>query len=813
VGRVRFWLRWSVRDLRKRWIVVVAIAMTIAIGIGAYTGLSSMSEWRRASNDASFAKLAMHDLRIVLNTGSSVPEGELAAVAAAIPSGRAITAVDERLIAPTQVDVSTAGTTIVTPGRIVGAPVGEPQVDLIDAQRGRNLRADDAGSMVAVLDRSFARYYDLPDSGTLRLAGGHRVSYVGHGLAPEYFIVTTEVGFFGTEANFAVTFLPLRTAQAITGQPGRVNDLVLRLRPGVDVATVQRELQQSLAVTLPNVGATVQTRRDSDSYRILYDDIDGDQRIYDIFAIILLGAGTFAAFNLASRIVESQRRELGVGMALGVAPRVLAIRPLLLGAQIAVLGVLLGVPFGIWVGNAFLDVLTEVLPLPEYRSPFQTAIYLRGATLGVVLPIVATAWPTWRAVRMDPVRAVQAGFRSTRGSSLSRAARRLRLPGRTLARMPIRNLLRAPRRTLFTVLGIAAAVTTVVGVTGMVDSFVATIDRSTVALAGPSPDRMQVTLRDFLARDDPVVRRIGATRGVATAEPAILTGATLVTDKDRIDVVLETFDAGSEIWRPSLSAGSFPAGRDGIVITSKAADDLGVDVGESILLRHPRRISARQLQQVDTPIRVVGITPNPVRVYAYMDESRATLLGLSGATNLLNVAPVVGTDINELKRSILENDGVASAERVAASSEALSDALTSYTDILRVVEVVALALALLIAFNSASIAADERAREYATMFAYGVPIRTVLRNAMVEGGAAGILATLVGVGVGVLLIRYIVTVTTPRVLPDLGATVSVSAGTIALAAVLGVIATAIAPLLTARKLIRMDVPSTLRVVE
>jgi len=324
---------------------------------------------------------------------------------------------------------------------------------------------------------------------------------------------------------------------------------------------------------------------------------------------------------------------------------------------------------------------------------------------------------------------------------------------------------------------------------------------------------MQVTLRDFVAHDDALVRAVAATPGIARTEPAIVGGATLVNQGTEIDVVLELLDAASGIWQPAISSGQLGPGSDGVVITAKAADDLGVAVGDTIVVRHPRRIAARQLRQVETQVTVAGIDPNPIRVYAYMDQGRAEVFGLEGATNLLNVNPAPGVNIDVLKRTILENEGVASVERVAAASEALNDALTAYTDILRVVEAVALALALLIAFNSASIAADERAREYATMFAYGVPLRTVLRNAMVEGGAAGVLATAVGVGAGLLVVQYIVTVTTPRVLPDLGATVSVTAGTITLAAALGIVATAIAPVLTARKLSGMDVPSTLRVVE
>jgi putative ABC transport system permease protein len=379
--------------------------------------------------------------------------------------------------------------------------------------------------------------------------------------------------------------------------------------------------------------------------------------------------------------------------------------------------------------------------------------------------------------------------------------------------MPLRNLLRAPRRTLFTVLGIAAAVTTVVGVTGMVDSYVATIDRSQTALVHSSPNRLQVTLGTFVGRNDQLLAAIGTTAGVERTEPAITTAASLMHRGTKIDVVLEVMNAASAIWKPTLIRGTFAAGDPGIVITTKAADDLGVKVGDTIVVRHPRRVGEQQLRLIDTPLRIAALDANPIRVYAYMDTSQAALFGLAGATNLVNAEPAPGTDSDTLKRALLQLSGVASAERVAAASEAITVALDDYTSVLRVVEGVALALALLIAFNSASIAADERAREHATMFAFGVPLRSVLRNAMVEGGIAGLFATAVGVGIGLLLVTYIVTVTTPRVAPDLGAIVSVSAGTIILAAVLGIVATAVAPLMTARKMSRMNVPSTLRVVE
>jgi putative ABC transport system permease protein len=210
---------------------------------------------------------------------------------------------------------------------------------------------------------------------------------------------------------------------------------------------------------------------------------------------------------------------------------------------------------------------------------------------------------------------------------------------------------------------------------------------------------------------------------------------------------------------------------------------------------------------------VIGLVANPLRIYAYKDLTQAGLMGLDGAANTVNLLPAAGADPQALRRSLLSIRGIASAERVAAAGEALNRTIGGYTDVLRVVQVVAFGLALLIAFNSAGIALDERAREHATMFAFGLPVRTVLRGVVVEGALAGALATLLGVAGGLAIIRYIVGITTPRVMPELGVAAVIEPGTLAVAVALGIAAAAVVPLLLARRLGRMDIPGMLRVVE
>jgi putative ABC transport system permease protein len=122
-------------------------------------------------------------------------------------------------------------------------------------------------------------------------------------------------------------------------------------------------------------------------------------------------------------------------------------------------------------------------------------------------------------------------------------------------------------------------------------------------------------------------------------------------------------------------------------------------------------------------------------------------------------------------------------------------------------------MALLMAYNTSAINADERARESATMFAFGVPVRRVLRIGVAEALMIGLLATAVGGVSGWLLLRWIAYSSMTETMPDVGMLLHIAPGTIVAAVIAGTVTVALAPLLTRRRLARTDIPSTLRVVE
>jgi putative ABC transport system permease protein len=465
------------------------------------------------------------------------------------------------------------------------------------------------------------------------------------------------------------------------------------------------------------------------------------------------------------------------------------------------------------MGEIFRGVLEDLLPLPEMRTPFEPAIFARAALLGLLLPILATAIPVWRGLRLSPVEAIQVGFRSARSSGLAGLGKRLRPPGSSIAQLPLRNVLRAPRRTLLTALGIGAVLSVLVAFVGLIDSFVATVDRSETEVAKENPRRLTVVLDGFRTTG-PATRAIERAPGIAAAEPQLTVPVRLsAPGREGFGAALTVLDFSSPIWTPTIESGAPPSpGRTGIVISGEAARDLGVDVGDRVSLNYPTRRRGRFVD-VEATVRVSGIHPNPFRVYAYANHGIAAAARMTGVTNQLAVIPVPGASDTEIGRALFRNPAVASVERATATTDFVRDRLDDFIGILRVIEGFALALVLLIAFNSSSIGIDERRRENATMLAFGVPVGEAVGLAVAESVLVGALGTLAGLLGGFLLVGWVANETLPETLPDLGLVTYISPGSLAVAAGVALLAAAVAPLLSARRIRRMDVPSTLRVVE
>ncbi|HVO69341.1 MAG TPA: FtsX-like permease family protein [Aggregatilineaceae bacterium] len=815
--RLGLWLRWSWRDLRERWLQVTVIALIIALSTGVYVGLGSTTPWRTHSARASYALLHMYDLRVTFNSGSYIHSDEALGVVRHIPHASWIAAAEPRLILPTLVHVSSGHEDILARGRLIGVDVasGGPHVNGLFISAGRALTSGDSGQNVAIVEYHFADYYHLPPQGQAELSGGVTLDYVGLGMSPEYFIVTTDEGSVFAQANYAVIFVPLETAQAFAGHPGMINDLVIRLTGKADRATLRSELEAALESAFPSVGLSIMNHEDNFVYHTLFESIDMNQQIYTIMIVLFMAGALFGAFNLTTRLVEAQRRQIGIGMALGLRRRWLMVRPLLVGAQIAVLGAVFGIGLGLLVGKLAEVWMRGLIPMPVTGSLFQPGVFLKAAALGLVLPFVATLYPVWRAVRVMPVDAIRTGHLVTRSNGLTPLVAYIRTPGRTFAQMPIRNLLRSPRRALLTMLGITAAITTLVGLVGMLDGVRATFRTAEVVAFQNHPDRLIVSLNTFYLAGSEPVSAISRSPTLLMSEPAIQVPGTAVHNGTQFRVIIEALNLGNELWSPALIRGTAHPlpGVPSVLISEYAARALHLKVGDTFTLRLPRREGLFAFRTLDTEVQVSGLHADPWRTFVYMDLDQAGLMGLEGMMNTLHVIPAAGVSVSEAKNAMFHYSAVASVMPVRDTIDSARNFMKEVVRFLSGVEIGVIMLAFLIAFNSTAINMSERAREIATMFAFGLPVRTATRMAMVENLITGALGTLAGFGLGLVIVVWFFNHRMPAIVPDVRFKVTLSASTLLLSFAVGVGVVTLTPLLAMRRLKGMDIPSMLRVME
>lgn len=816
----RLWLRWSWRDLRARWLQVAAIALIIALGTGVFAGLSGQKKWRIDSYNLSYTRLHMYDLKLTLASGSYLDGNRLVA---ALENVAGVRTAEARLIEPTLLEVSHGDKTILVRGEIVGVDVtdGGPHVNsvYVDEESGHTLTPADSGQNVAVIEYKFARHYDLRPGDSARISGDVVLDLVGMGHSPEYFMIMPETGSFFGEADYAVLFVPLETVQKLPGRTGLVNDAVILLDDGADRAAVRAALESQLASAFPNTGFEFTVKEDEPVYSMLYSDAEGDQWMWNIMAMLFLIGAALGAFNLAGRMVEAQRREIGIGMALGLPRRWIALRPMLVGIQIAVLGTLFGLLVGRVLNLGFIRLLQEIVPMPYWDFSFYLRGYLQATLLGATLPFLATLIPVWRAVRVAPVDAIRTGYLVAKGGGLSRLIIHLPLPGKSFTQMPLRNILRSPWRTALTALGIAFAIMIMTFFAGAMDSYLATLHRADDAYRYQGVDRILVDLNFFYPADGDKIASLAALTDpdgqplFTRSEAALLLGGTLIKGDVRIDTALELHDMAGAIWVPALKQGTLTADGPGLILSEKAAHDLGVRFGDTVTLKHPRREGLLAFRWAESEVPVIGIHNNPLRPLSYMPLESATLMGLEGVSNQVVLAPAPGANIDTIKAALLTQPGVTSARPITDFSQAVEDLLERFTGVLALVQMVAVLLAFLIAFNSTSISVDERAREIATMFAFGLPLRTVTRMQMVENAIMGLVGTLIGLVLGWAALSAVLFSRAEIEMPDLKFVIVIEPETVLLAAALGVIVVGLTPLLSIRRMRRMDIPSTLRVME
>jgi lipoprotein-releasing system permease protein len=214
--------------------------------------------------------------------------------------------------------------------------------------------------------------------------------------------------------NSSVVFLPLPAAQVFFQKPNAVTGLEIRLHDPDQVSAVGSELAPLLK------GRPVYAR----DWRHANDTIIGVLQVQKDTMFIVLGMIVLvAAFNVVSSLimlVKDKRADIAVLRTIGASSFSILRIFLMCGAFVGVSGTLIGTIVGVvfcWnivAVQHFVENITggrvfdaSVFMLSALPDTVDWVDVGRVVALGLILSLLATLYPSWRAARTDPVEALR----------------------------------------------------------------------------------------------------------------------------------------------------------------------------------------------------------------------------------------------------------------------------------------------------------------------------------------------------------------------------------------------------------------------
>jgi len=691
--------RKMLRDLWGMKGQALAIAMVIVSGVATFVISLSTLDSLRETRAVFYREYRFAELFASLKRA---PES-LAEAVRAIPG---VDRVETRVAATASLDVE--GFPEPVRGLLLSLPDGgEPLLNAIHLREGRSVapgRDDEA-----VASEAFALAHKLRPGDRLGVVvNGKRkgLRIVGIGLSPEHVYQIAPGSIFPDYKRYGVLWMGRKGLAAAYGMEGAFNELSATLSPG---ASPQEVVDRMDALLEPYGGLGACTRDDQVSHRYLTEEFRQLGTLASIFPVIFLGVAAFLLNVVVSRLVATQRDQVGILKAFGYSNASVGWHYAKLIVLIVIVGVAGGLAAGAWLGRGMTRMYMAFYRFPYLQYELRPAVAVSAGMVSVASAVLGAMQAVRKAALLPPAEAMRAEaperFRVTWAERLG-LRRILSQPARMIAR----NVGRRPVKAAMSVLGIGFACAILMlgnvqedAVGFMVDTQFRLAQREdmTVAFVEPASARALSGLRGI--------------PGIRHGEPYRSVSARIRFGSKSRRLAVQGFPRDAYLHRvldTRLRPLRMP--REGVVITDYLADRLGVRSGDRITIEFLE--GSRPVREVP----VAGMVGEYFGVNAYMD--------LDALNRLLGEGSVISGAFLSADREDRERvyDAIKGMPRIAGTV-VREDAIRSFYETMGgtlllftfVITLLAGTIAFGVVYNSARIALSERSRELASLRVLG----------------------------------------------------------------------------------------------
>lgn len=516
------------------------------------------------------------------------------------------------------------------------------------------------------------------------------------------------------------------------------------------------------------------------------------------FGILALVVAVVMVANVVSGTVVAGLRHIGIMKALGYTPNQVGAVYLLMILLPGVLATLLGTVIGSFVSKPLLSTATQGLGLPAPSiSPWLDVAVLLGLPLLVVVAGLASAR---RARRLPPATAITAGAAPSAGRGLGsqRALAGTRLP--RAVSLGLGLPFARPARTALTVGTLALGVTAVTLAAGLTSSVIRYGQlqqrTSSVQVTAAVRHNGRGILQVAAASDQRTAERLASLPGTASITAELQTVGVLVGPNARID--LDFLRGDTKTLGYTIVQGHWIDGPGQAVVGPGFLKNYDLAVGDRITL---------SMGGTPATVTIVGETwtydPNGLMA----DWHTATVLAPGRGATTYDIGLRPGTNL----AGYLSAASRAEPSLVVQANSGLNGDEQLVPDFSIAFTVLLAAVAALGVLNTILLTVRERRRDLGMLKSIGMTPRQVTTMMVTYATALGLIGSLVGVPVGILVHRAVV----PAMIHGIDAILPASvvdvwaAGLIAVLALSGIVIAAIGAFVPSRNAGRLSVATVL----
>ena len=460
-------------------------------------------------------------------------------------------------------------------------------------------------------------------------------------------------------------------------------------------------------------------RNGNTGYSSFIQDTDSIANIGKVFPVIFFIVAALISLTSMTRMVEEQRTQIGTLKALGYNKLQITSKYVLYASLACIIGSILGMS----VGFVLLPKIVWKMYSMMYQiGDIQTSFNFEIGSLGFILIVISILGATIYAVIKELIQTPATLMRPKSPKMGKRVfLEKVTFIWKRLSfsrKVTVRNIFRYKKRFLMTIIGIMGCTALIVTGFGIRDSIRAIMPDQyekvfnydlQINLKADLDKKQKQDFINSLTNDDKI-EKLSETymSSISAINENVEENVQIIVPNNNTDfnTLINLTDVKSK--------NNLSLPEDGVLLTDKAAQLLGVEAGDTITLK--------DTDENETNVKVTNVVENYVYHYIYMSKSMyENLYSKSFDSNV-----ILTKDFNldnetedNFVKDLMNMPEVASVTRISTAMNMMNDTMKSLNYVVVILIVSAGLLAFVVLYNLSNVNISERIRELATIKVLG----------------------------------------------------------------------------------------------